>query len=169
MKRILGVDPGSQRTGWGIVESTGSRSNYIASGVVDLRKIDGLANKLGHLSTEIDQVLREYKPSAVTVESVFHGKNAKSALILGQARGAVLATLGRASLDYIELSPAEIKLSVAGHGRADKKQVAQMVERLLKIKLKGPADEFDALAIAIAGGAVVATSTREWMTKHGLG
>ena len=132
MKRILGVDPGSQRTGWGIVESTGSRSNYIASGVVDLRKIDGLANKLGHLSTEIDQVLREYKPSAVTVESVFHGKNAKSALILGQARGAVLATLGRASLDYIELSPAEIKLSVAGHGRADKKQVAQMVERLLK-------------------------------------
>ena len=118
MKRILGVDPGSQRTGWGIVESTGSRSNYIASGVVDLRKIDGLANKLGHLSTEIDQVLREYKPSAVTVESVFHGKNAKSALILGQARGAVLATLGRASLDYIELSPAEIKLSVAGHGRA---------------------------------------------------
>ena len=150
-------------------ESTGSRSNYIASGVVDLRKIDGLANKLGHLSTEIDQVLREYKPSAVTVESVFHGKNAKSALILGQARGAVLATLGRASLDYIELSPAEIKLSVAGHGRADKKQVAQMVERLLKIKLKGPADDFDALAIAIAGGAVVATSTREWMTKHGLG
>lgn len=169
MKRILGIDPGSQRTGWGVVESTGSRCTYVASGVVDLRKVDGLANKLGHLSSEIELVLREYKPSAVTVESVFHGKNAKSALVLGQARGAVLAILGRASMDYIELSPAEIKLNVAGHGRAGKEQVAQMVERLLKIKLKGPADEFDALAIAIAGSAVVATSTREWMTKHGLG
>lgn len=151
------------------MESTGSRCTYVASGVVDLRKVDGLANKLGHLASEIELVVREYKPSAVTVESVFHGKNAKSALVLGQARGAVLAILGRASLDYIELSPAEIKLNVAGHGRAGKEQVAQMVERLLKIKLKGPADEFDALAIAIAGGAVVATSTREWMTKHGLG
>ena len=129
------------------MESTGSRCTYVASGIIDLRKVDGLANKLGHLSSEIELVLREYKPGAVTVESVFHGKNAKSALVLGQARGAVLAILGRASLDYFELSPAEIKLNVAGHGRADKEQVAQMVERLLKIKLKGPADEFDALAL----------------------
>ena len=152
----------------GVVDSAGSRCKYIASGVIDLRKVDGLVDKLGSLAAEIDVILRDYAPDAVAVESVFHGKNAKSALTLGQARGAILATLGRASLQCLELAPAEIKLSVAGHGAAGKDQVAQMVERLLSVKLKGPSDEFDALAIAIAGGAVVATSTREWMTKHGL-
>ena len=169
LKRVLGIDPGSQRTGWGVVESTGSRCQYVASGVIDLRKIDGLVNKLGHLSREIETVLGHYKPTAAAIEAVFHGKNAKSALVLGQARGAAIATLGRTSVECVELSPAEIKLSVAGHGAAGKEQVAQMVERLLDIKLKGPSDEFDALAVAIAGGALVASSTREWMSKHGLG
>ena len=81
-------------------------------------KLMGWQISLGIYPRRSNWFLREYKPSAVTVESVFHGKNAKSALVLGQARGAVLAILGRASLDYFELSPAEIKLNVAGHGRA---------------------------------------------------
>ena len=168
MKRVLGIDPGSQRTGWGIVESAGTRCTYVASGVVDLRTLEGLSVKLGLLADEIELVVREYQPDIAAIESVFHGKNVKSALVLGQARGAVLSVLGRASLECVELSPSEIKLSVAGHGKADKVQVAQMVERLLQIKVKGPNDESDALAIAIAGGSMVATSTHDWMTKQGL-
>ena len=168
MKRILGVDPGSQRTGWGPVESSGTRCDYVASGVIELRKVDGLAFKLAHLAQQLEEVISRYCPTTVAVEAVFHGKNAKSALVLGQARGAALSVVGRAGIECVELSPAEIKLSVAGHGRADKIQVAQMVERLLKIELKGPSDQSDALAIAIAGGAMVATSTQEWMKKQGL-
>ena len=168
MKRVLGIDPGSQRTGWGVVETSGTRCTYIASGTVDLRKVDGLVARLGLLAEEVSELVGKFRPDVAAIESDFHGKSAKSALVLGQARGAVLSVIGRASLDCVELSPSEIKLSVAGHGKADKTQVAQMVERLLMIKVKGPSDESDALAIAIAGGSMVATSTHEWMTKAGL-
>ena len=168
VKRVLGIDPGSQRTGWGIVETSGTRCTYVASGVIDLRKVDGLAARLGVLAGEVSALLDKFKPDAAAIESVFHGKNAKSALVLGQARGAVLSVLGQASLQCIELAPSEIKLSVAGHGKADKVQIAQMVERLLLIEVKGSNDESDALAIAIAGGSRVATSTQAWMTKQGL-
>ena len=165
---MIGIDPGSQRTGWGIVETAGTRCTYVASGVVDLRKLESLTAKLGHLADEIERILQDHKPTVAAIESVFHGKNAKSALVLGQARGAAISTIGRSALECVELSPAEIKLSVAGHGKADKQQVAQMVERLLQIELKGPSDESDALAIAIAGGSMVATSTHAWLAKQGL-
>ena len=168
MKRVIGIDPGSQRTGWGIVETSGTRTTYVASGVIDLRKVDGLSAKLGRLAEGIERLLQDYAPNLAAIESVFHGKNAKSALILGQARGAAISVIGRSQLDCVELAPAEIKLSVAGHGKADKVQVAQMVERLLRIEVKGPSDESDALAIAIAGGAMVATSTHAWLAKQGM-
>ena len=171
VKRVLGIDPGSQRTGWGIVETSGTRCTYVASGVIDLRKVDGLwggGGAFADAAGEVSALLDKFKPDAAAIESVFHGKNAKSALVLGQARGAVLSVLGQASLQCIELAPSEIKLSVAGHGKADKVQIAQMVERLLLIEVKGSNDESDALAIAIAGGSRVATSTQAWMTKQGL-
>ena len=168
MKRVIGIDPGSQRTGWGIVETSGTRSTYVASGVIDLRKFEVLSTRLGSLADQIERVLQDYEPNLAAIESVFHGKNAKSALILGQARGAAISVIGRSELECVELSPAEIKLSVAGHGKADKIQVAQMVERLLRIEVKGTSDESDALAIAIAGGSMIATSTHAWLAKQGI-
>lgn len=149
-QRILGIDPGSRVTGWGVVARRGSRLEVVAHGVI--RCGDGaLPPRLAHLSGEIDRVVLRHAPNAAVLESPFHGRNSRSLIVLSQARGALVATLARASLEVAELTPASVKQALTGSGRADKTQVARMVRMVLGISAAVPmsTDTTDALAVAI--------------------
>ena len=147
---ILGLDPGSVYTGWGVVRQTGSSLEAVAAGRVRLRTKDGLATRLAGLTEELEKLLDGYAPDAVVLESLFHGINPRSLIVLAQARGALLAVLGRRNIVATEYSPAEIKSAVTGNGRAAKAQVARMVALLLGLDGTVPAaDVTDALAVAI--------------------
>ena len=125
--RILGVDPGSRLCGWGIVDTCGSKVSHVDNGVLVLHSKGELANRLGFLLESLDKILAEYSPQAVAVEGVFQHRNARSALILGHARGVVLASAARRELPVHEYSPMEIKKAVTGSGRSSKTQIQQMI------------------------------------------
>ena len=148
---IFGIDPGSVRTGWGVVRSEGSSFKYVDSGVIRLPGDEALAIRLEIVFREISATLAAFHPDRVFLESLFHHKNARSALVLGHARGVILlaAKLGQSAIE--ELSPAEVKQAVTGNGRAEKEQVQEMVRIILGRDIKAQKDESDALAIAIAG------------------
>jgi crossover junction endodeoxyribonuclease RuvC len=154
---VLGIDPGSLRTGWGVVATDGSRLVAVDVGV--LRPAAGLplAGRLSCLHHELSRILEMYAPEAVAIEAVFHGPNVRSLVTLGQARGALLAAAGARGVPVLELSPAEVKKAVTGRGSATKDQVAQMVGVLLGAQARAqlaaaalPVDATDALAVAIA-------------------
>lgn len=145
---ILGIDPGSHRTGWGLVRSEGSKLRYVAAGVVHAVGED-LSGRLLQIAGGLDDVLAEHRPSAVAIEDVFHHKNSQSALRLGQARGVALLSVARAGVPVYEYAPADIKRAVVGNGRADKETVLRMVR--LHLGLQG------ALADALAGLSVDAS------------
>lgn len=147
--RIIGLDPGLQRTGWGVIRADGSRLSHIANGTVTTDAALPLAQRLRQLHEGLATVLAHWRPDAAAVEQTFVNKNPDSTLKLGQARGVVIlapALLGLAVADY---APNQIKKSVVGVGHADKAQIHAMVSRLLPgIAIAGP-DAADALAIAI--------------------
>jgi len=146
--RALGVDPGSRATGYGIVESRGRELILIAAGVI--RPPEGaLAARLSHIHAELLQLIETWHPELVAVEAVFTAHNARSALVLGHARGVALAACGRAGLDVAEYAPAQVKSAVVGSGRASKPQVQQMVRAILSLPRAPAADAADALAVAI--------------------
>lgn len=149
MLRILGIDPGSRITGYGLVESDGIRSRYVASGCIRTESTE-FPQRLGEIFRGIERLVQEYHPSEVAVEQVFVAKNAASALKLGQARGAAICAAVAAGLPIAEYTPRTVKLSVVGNGGAEKEQVAQMVKILLKLDQGLAADEADALAIALS-------------------
>ncbi len=147
--RILGLDPGSQRTGFGVVDRVGSRLRPVAFGVITCPR-SPLSNRLGHLGRELSTLIREHRPDAAVLESLFHGINSRSLIVLAQARGALLTTLALAEVEIAEYSPAEVKSAVTGNGRADKIQVARMVKMMLGLHTASiAADASDALAVAI--------------------
>ncbi len=147
--RIIGIDPGLRRTGWGIIESDGSRLSYVASGTITSDSEDQLAYRLRELYEGISGVLASYKPVEAAVEETFVNENAKATLKLGQARGMALLAPAMKGLRVAEYPPNLIKKTVVGAGHADKKQIQFMIGLLLpKAKVEG-ADEADALAIAI--------------------
>lgn len=147
--RIIGLDPGLQRTGWGIVEKFGTRLSHVAHGVITSTPADGLAQRLADLYDGIADVLASYSPDQAAVEETFVNKNPTSTLKLGQARGIALLAPARAGLTVAEYAPNKVKKSVVGVGHADKEQVAAMVRVLLpKADVQG-ADAIDALAVAI--------------------
>lgn len=148
--RILGVDPGSRKTGWGIVELVGRKIHHIDHGVLFLNTELDLPGRLAELASKLLAVVEKFAPQKSAIEEVFYSKNAKSALILGQARGAILGVLGLQQVAVMSLSPAEVKLSVAGSGRASKEQIQAMVTSLLSLKETPFEDASDALAVAIA-------------------
>jgi crossover junction endodeoxyribonuclease RuvC len=155
--RVLGIDPGSLRVGWGIVEGVGSTLQLQALGVVRPRARDPLAQRLAVIHTELCGIRASYAPDLTAIESVFHGVNTRALVTLGQARGVAMAAAGHAGGEVLELSPAEIKKALTGRGQATKDQVAHMVGALLGPKAQRriaesglPADVTDALAIAIA-------------------
>jgi crossover junction endodeoxyribonuclease RuvC len=147
---ILGVDPGSWTTGFGLVECESGRPRYLASGRIAAPEGMALAPRLVLLAEQLQAVVGNHQPALVAIEKPFHGINARSAIVLAEARGALLVTLARVGLEIEEYAPASVKSAVAGHGRADKTEVARMVRLQLGLAARpmGP-DESDALAVAL--------------------
>jgi crossover junction endodeoxyribonuclease RuvC len=145
--RILGLDPGSLRTGFGVIDCAGGTLTIVAQGCIATAG-GPLADRLRIIHTRVAELIELHNPQEIAVERVFLSKNADSALKLGQARGAALAAVP-ATLGVHEYAPRAIKLAVVGVGGAQKTQVAHMVKQLLRVNLKLAADAADALAIAI--------------------
>lgn len=149
--RWLGVDPGSRHCGWGVVEQLGGGCVAIAWGRVSPAPGASLAHRLAEITAALATVISEHRPERAAVECVYQGPSTRSLVVLAEARGAILAELGRHGLAVAELSPAEIKSAVAGSGRADKQQVARMVAVLLGLRAgEAAADAADALGVALA-------------------
>ena len=147
--RIIGIDPGLRRTGWGIIESDGVRLAYVASGLITSDSEDDLAYRLRDLYEGIVGVIASHQPAEAAVEETFVNENARATLKLGQARGMALLAPAMKGLKIAEYPPNLIKKTVVGAGHADKKQIQVMVGFLLPKARFDSADEADALAIAI--------------------
>lgn len=148
MSLILGIDPGSRITGYGLIEAQGSQMHYHASGCIRIQA-STLAQKLAQIYAGIAELVIQYRPDQVAIEQVFMAKNADSALKLGQARGTAIVCVANHGLELSEYSAKEVKLAVTGRGAADKTQVQHMVTSLLKLSATPQADAADALAIAL--------------------
>ena len=152
--RILGVDPGSVITGWGLVSGDPRRPRLLESGVIRLGTTADFPSRLARLQRELTDVVDRVRPDQAAVESPFHGKSARSALQLAHARGVVLAVLAASGIEVTEYSPASVKKSVTGRGRAEKSQVRAMVAQLIApAVVRGPEDLSDAVAVALCHGA----------------
>jgi crossover junction endodeoxyribonuclease RuvC len=148
--RILGIDPGSSATGYGVIERREGKLVHVAHGVVRPLAGTPLASRLDQLYTTVSDVIAQHLPDCSVVEEVFVAASPRSALVLGQARGAILAAVARAGVPVNEYTPTRIKRSVTGNGRATKQQVKSMVKRLLSLDRVPASDAADALAAAIA-------------------
>ena len=158
--KILGIDPGSRITGYGIIEVLGNQISYLAAGVIKTNT-DDLAQRLCTIHQGIIEVIQAYQPSVCSIEQVFVKINVQSALKLGQARGAALAAVGQQALEVFEYSPRSIKLSVCGYGGADKNQIQKMIAILLPKAPKNlKADAADAL-----GAAITHAHHAKWQSK----
>ncbi|MBC8415583.1 MAG: crossover junction endodeoxyribonuclease RuvC [Candidatus Cloacimonetes bacterium] len=147
---IIGIDPGSHVCGYGILQLENNRIVAAGCDVIKVNPTLDLAERLAVIYSEIDQVIDEYKPDIAAVETIFYGKNIKSAFTLGHARGAILLALAQRKIKIVEYSPREVKKSVVGNGNASKEQVEYMVKKILKIDIKPETqDATDALANAL--------------------
>lgn len=149
MAIILGIDPGSRITGYGVIDAEGSKLNYIDSGCIKTESAQNLSEKLDLIFRGIQQVIQMHSPQQVGIEQVFMARNADSALKLGQARGAAMVACTYNQIPVYEYSARQVKQSVVGTGAADKKQVQMMVCHLLSLSKTPQADAADALGIAI--------------------
>ena len=147
--RLLGIDPGSTATGFGVVEKAPAGLVHVAHGVLRPPRDASLARRLAFLHAALLEVIEEHRPNHAAVEKVFVAASPRSALVLGQARGVALAALASHSLEVSEISAREVKKGVVGNGGASKSQVQDMVMRLLALESAPPSDAADALAIAI--------------------
>lgn len=165
MTRIIGIDPGSRRTGYGIIDITGSNISYVSSGIIRLPE-GGLPSRLKLIFDGISQLLDQYQPETMAVEDVFFARDPKAALKLGQARGAAIVAGVNAQLPLSEYSARSVKQAVVGTGAADKKQVQMMVTSLLKLAEAPAEDAADALAVAICHAHSM--RTEKLLANHGL-
>jgi crossover junction endodeoxyribonuclease RuvC len=148
--RIFGIDPGSERTGYGCVETDGRRHRLIACGAITASAADAFPQRLARIHRELAALLATCRPDSVAIENLFYASNARSALKLGHARGVAMLAAVQAGCDVVEYTPAEIKRAVVGYGRAEKQQVQQMIKLLLGLDAPpSPHDAADALAVAI--------------------
>jgi len=146
--RVLGIDPGSQRTGFGVLDVVGPRLSYVSSGVIRTTGLD-FAVRLCEIFRCMQTIVAEYRPQEIAIERVFMNRNADSALKLGQARGAAICATADSQAQVFEYAPREIKLAVVGSGNAQKGQVQLMMRSLLKLESAVAADAADALAAAV--------------------
>jgi crossover junction endodeoxyribonuclease RuvC len=146
--RVLGIDCGTERTGWGVIESDGRQHAVIAHGVISLAPRDALCDRLAAIGIALRLLLAEHAPEAAAVEEVFYSQNVKTALQLAHVRGVVLAAIAEAGVALGEYSPLSVKSSVVGYGRAEKSQVQLMVRTLTGETIESE-DAADALAVAI--------------------
>lgn len=147
--RVLGIDPGLERTGWGIIESEGSRLSFIAAGVIRSKPTETMAVRLCRIDRELSQILETYRPDTAAIEETFVNKNANSSLKLGQARGVAILAPARCGLEVAEYAANTVKKSVVGAGHAAKDQIGMMIKVLLPTSGDLAADAADALAVAI--------------------
>lgn len=159
-KRILGIDPGFDRTGLGLIDVLGGKMVWVYHGCIQTKATDPFAFRLQQTRDGIKQVLNHFKPDAAVVEQLFFQSNAKSAMSVGMARGVAILALADASVMTVELTPNQVKQGTTGYGAADKKQIQEMVKRLLNLKeIPKPDDAADALALAIVGSSLVQTAS----------
>lgn len=152
--KILGIDPGFGRMGFGIIEKQGSNLKLVDYGCVETDSKKTFAERLCTLAGELRQIIKKNQPDLVAVEELFFFKNLKTAINVAQARGAIILLAQEAGVPILELTPLQIKQSLSGYGRAEKQQVQKMVQVILKLKEKPrPDDAADALAAAIAAAA----------------
>ena len=148
--RILGVDPGSQRTGYGCIDTEGNRHHVVDCGAVTVPPRIPLAEKLLVVHRGLAELLARHRPDVVALEDLFYARNVRSALVLGHVRGALMLAAAAAGVTICEYTPAEVKQAVVGYGRAEKRQVQQMVALLLGMEQPPtPLDVSDALAVAV--------------------
>lgn len=151
--RILGIDPGIERTGWGIVDAEGQNFITIDYGCIVTRRDITLPSRLSIIFTKLRELTSEYSPELIAVEQLFFAKNAKTAIDVGQARGVCLLIAGLSSIPLEEATPLQVKSSIVGYGNATKEQVGLMIKGILGLsKLPKPDDVCDALAIAVCAG-----------------
>jgi crossover junction endodeoxyribonuclease RuvC len=156
---IIGIDPGIADTGYGIIKKNGSDLTLIDYGSIKTSSKLVLSQRLFDLSKELKEILAKYQPEFCVIEQLFFCNNEKTALIVGQARGVALLTLFEAQIKIMELTPLQVKQGITGYGKADKKQIQQMVKIILKLKeIPKPDDAADALAMAICGANLIKTS-----------
>ncbi len=149
MTRILGIDPGLTRTGWGIIDYQDNRLNYIACGVIATKPSDAIARRLSMHHRGLSEVIARHRPQEAALEETFVNMNGASTLKLGQARGAILLSLCLSGLEVGEYATNLVKKSITGNGHADKTQIIRMVQMLLPACRETSADACDALAVAI--------------------
>jgi crossover junction endodeoxyribonuclease RuvC len=148
--KIFGIDPGSQRTGYGCIDTDGSRHRLVACGSIAAPAHTPFPDRLLAIHAGLAALLAEHRPDCVAIENIFHAKNVRSALKLGHARGVALLAASQAGMTVVEYSPAEVKRAVVGFGRAEKQQVGRMITLLLGLQvMPTPHDAADALAVAI--------------------
>ena len=159
MPRILGIDPGSRITGFGVIDAEGSRATYVASGCVRIQGTT-LAERLQIIFDGVSKIVSAHRPDEMAVEQVFVNRNAASALKLGQARGVAVVAGVQASLPVFEYTPAQVKQAVTGKGNAEKEQMQHMVRLLLSLASAPPTDAADALAVALCHGHIHQTLSK---------
>ena len=148
--RVLGIDCGSQRTGYGVIDSDGAEHRMVVAGVISTSPKSPFEKRLLEIATALRSLIREHAPEFGAVEEVFHAANAKTALKLAHVRGVALLAIAEAGVGFAEYSPLEVKMSVVGYGRAEKSQVQQMVASILRLREPVTSEDAnDALALAI--------------------
>jgi len=151
--RIIGVDCGAEKTGYGVIETDGSRHQLVTAGIVRTRTTEAFEKRLKVIANGLRGILTDYQPEVMAIEEVFHSVNTKSALKLAHVRGVAFLTAAESGLSVSEYSPLSVKMSVVGYGRAEKQQVQMMVLSLLGASQKFESfDATDALAVAICHG-----------------
>ena len=157
--RILGIDPGSRKTGYGLIEHSNNKSRHLDSGFIRLNEKETLTERLFMLSMELGKIIDRLNPNCGAIEKIFYAKNAQSALSLAHARGVILLKFSEKQLPIHEYQALKVKQTVVGAGRADKEQIKHMVKILLKINDSLQEDQADALAIAL-------THAHLWRVKN---
>lgn len=147
---VLGIDPGTASTGYGVIEGAGSRLRALAAGVIETRAGTPLERRLAEIHGHVGDLLDRHQPAALAIEELYFGANARTAFAVGQARGVVLLAAGERGVPSRSYTPQQVKAAVCGHGRAGKDQVGRMVARLLGLSAPpSPDHAADALAVAI--------------------
>ena len=148
--KILGIDPGIGRCGWGVIENYGSKIKILNYGCIETSPKNEAPERLTEIYEQIIKIIKDYSPDCLSIEELFFNTNAKTAFVVGQARGVILLAASQKNLSISIYTPLQVKIALTGYGRADKNQIGQMVKILLSLKtIPKPDDSADALAIAI--------------------
>jgi crossover junction endodeoxyribonuclease RuvC len=161
--KILGIDPGTATTGFGLIEKSGSILVKLDAGVIYTPKTEYMQNRLKILYDDLSQLIKTHQPDCMAVEKLFFTNNITTAMSVSQARGIALLVAAQNEIKLAEYTPLQVKMSVTGYGQAEKRQIQEMVKKILKLSvIPKPDDAADALAIAICHGASLSSGRTSW-------